>query len=105
MFQDKFWRAAKNWFSYELKNDNNDAKKLRVTYYGAEVAKGFGIYINEKLLKQVVLPGNKGEKFFDEEYILTEEIIESFNSKVLKVKFAANEGNPTARIFTVRLLK
>lgn len=105
MFQDKFWRAAKNWFSYELKNDNKDAKKLRVTYYGAEVAKGFGIYINEKLLKQVVLPGNKGEKFFDEEYILTEEIIESFNSKVLKVKFAANEGNPTARIFTVRLLK
>ena len=101
---DRHFRAAKNWFSYELKNNNNAAKKIRITYYGAEVVKGFSVYINEKLIKQIVLDGNKGDKFFDEDYILPADL-NGFNNKILKVKFTSDGNNSTAKIFSIRLLK
>ena len=103
LFEDRHFRAAKNYFSYELKN-NNDAKKLRITYHGAEVVKGFSIYINEKLIKQMVLDGSKGDKFFDEEYILPANL-NVLNNKILKVKFISDGNNSTAKIFSIRLLK
>jgi DUF1680 family protein len=104
LFIDRHFRAAKNWFSYELKNINNAAKKLRITYYGAEVVKGFSIYINEKLIKQIVLDGNKGDKFFDEDYILPANL-NGLTDEILKVQFTSDGNNSTAKIFSIRLLK
>lgn len=42
--KDRRWRNATAWFNYKLKNDNKDAKKLRITYYGAEKG-GYTIFI------------------------------------------------------------
>lgn len=105
LFKDRLWRAAKGCFSYELRNDNRDAKKLRITYHGAEQVKAFSIYVNDKLLQEVLLPGDKGEKFFDEEYILPEEFINNRNDKQINIKFMAKENASTPKIFYVRLLK
>ena len=105
MLRDRRWRATEGWFSYELKNDNKEAKKLRITYYGADENSKINIYINNQLLKNVLLPNDKGEKFFDEEYLLPEELIKSFDGTPLTVKFITDKNIHSAKIFYVRLLK
>ena len=105
LFRDRRFRATKAWFSYELKNENKQAKKLRVTYYGADVAKGLQIIVNDKMLQKVDLNGDKGEKFFDEEYVIPTDILENTNSKSLKVKFVNTENARSVKVFFIRLLK
>ncbi|WP_304066770.1 glycoside hydrolase family 127 protein [Pedobacter glucosidilyticus] len=104
LFRDRRFRAIKSWLSYELKNDNKQARKLRVTYYGADKVNGLQIFVNDKLLQQVVLNGDKGEKFFDEEYLIPDDILSSVDAKSLKVRFVNQEATPT-KIFFIRLLK
>ena len=102
--KDRRWRNASAWFSYKLKNDNKDAKKLRITHYGAEKGE-YTIFINDNFFQKVVLTGNSGDKFIDEEYSLSEEITKNLTGKPLTIKFVADKNVSTAKIFYIRLLK
>jgi uncharacterized protein len=100
--RDRHWRTAKGWFSYDLKNRGGEARKLRLTYFGQDKNRSFDIYINNRFLQSVELNGKEGDKFFDVDYHLPEEV---GKEKVLTVKFVAKEGSFAGRVFYVRLLK
>ncbi|MDQ3842945.1 MAG: glycoside hydrolase family 127 protein [Bacteroidota bacterium] len=103
-FNDWHWRNATGWFSYRLENKKGAGKRLRVTYYGADRNVAFNILINGVLLKKEALDGSKGNSFFDVDYMLPDEVLKS-SSESIELKFSAQEGSRTARIFYVRLMK
>jgi DUF1680 family protein len=102
--QDRHWRHASGWFSYDLKDANKEARKLRITYFGLDKDRNFDIYINNQLLKTVTLDGSKGDTFFDADYELPEQIINNSANK-LNVKFVAHKGSVAGGIYYIRLLK
>lgn len=104
VFKDRHWRQAKGWFSYNLKNKENAAQTLRVTYYGADKNRRFSILVNGKLLKQEDLQGVGGDKFIDVDYKLPSQILASA-PEVLTIKFQANNGSTAGGVYYVRLLK
>jgi uncharacterized protein len=104
VYKDRHWRTAKGWFSYDLRNLNAAARKLRITYYGQDKNRLFDIYVNDLLLKTVELNGTGGDKFFDVDYDLPGEIINNSTQK-LTVKFVAKEKFEAGGIYYLRLLK
>nr|WP_297819809.1 DUF6805 domain-containing protein [Segetibacter sp.] len=101
---DRHWRSASGWFSYDLRNLNKEARKLRITYSGQDRSRSFYIYVNNVLLKAVELKGSEGDKFFDVEYELPAEIVNT-PSALLTVKFVAHEGSIAGGVYYARLLK
>jgi hypothetical protein len=102
-FKDKHWRNARGWFSYQLKNDQNAGKVLRVKYYGTDKG-SFDLFINGALLKREILNGAKGNTFFDVDYTIPEKLLNGERGSV-EVKFSAAEQSRTPRIFYVRLMQ
>ncbi|AVR46223.1 glycosyl hydrolase [Christiangramia fulva] len=102
--QDRHWRDASGWFSYELKNNNHEAEKVRITYFGLDSDRKFRIYVNDILIAEENLDGSKGYTFFTEDYMLPKEVMAE-NSEKLTVRFEAMEGFRTAGIYGVRLMK
>jgi hypothetical protein len=100
--RDRHWRTAQGWFSYDLRNESGEARKLRLTYFGQDRDRSFDIFVNDRLLKSVELNGAEGDRFFDVDYILPENVVKE---KILTVKFVAKEGSTAGGIFYVRLLK
>ncbi len=101
---ERHWRDATGWFSYELKNENNEAGKIRITYYGNDANRKFDILIDDMLIAEEHLKGDKGDVFFTKDYILPEKLAEKKN-KTLTIKFRAADGSRTAGIYGVRLIK
>lgn len=105
VFKDRHWRHAQGWFSYDLKNPDKAARKLRITYYGGDNGRNFDIYMNDFLLQTVKLDGAGGDKFIDVDYTLPQELVNKFSGKPLKVKFVAHPGSIAGGVYYVRLLK
>jgi DUF1680 family protein len=103
-FKELHFRNAKGWFSYDLRNKDGKAKKLRLTYYGKEQKRDFDIYINEVLAASVKADGSRGDTFFTTDYAIPAEILAA-SPAIIKVKFVAKPGSATANVFEVRLLK
>lgn len=101
-FNNRHYRNAEDWFSYDLKNPNKDVRILRITFYGKNANRKFDIYLNETLLTTMNTDGSRGDKFFDVDYKLPERIK---GENKLIVKFVATEGFKTADIYYIRLLK
>lgn len=102
--KDRHWRAAKGWFSYQLNDANNEAKKIRITYFGEENRKNFRILLNEEVLVEEDQEGNWDKGFYSRDYEIPAAIIKN-NEGPLSIKFEAKPGSETARIFEVRLIK
>ncbi|MHA6247168.1 beta-L-arabinofuranosidase domain-containing protein [Pontibacter sp. CAU 1760] len=102
--RDRHWRHASGWFSYDLKNPKQEARKLRITYFGLDKDRTFDILVNGTLLKTVTLDGSHGDRFFEEEYTLPQNIVAKA-SKTLQVKFVAHKGSVAGGIYEVRLMK
>lgn len=102
IFNNRHWRDAKGYFSYQMRV-NPSVKTLRVTYYGGDSGRAFNVFINNRLLKHVVLDGSKGDTFFSEEYAIPQDILKA--NSALTVKFEADKGSLAGGVFDVRLLK
>jgi hypothetical protein len=100
-FLERHYRTAKGWFSYTLKNGGRLAKKLSVTYHGADRNRRFDVLVNGKLLATVELDGTKGKQFYAEEYLLPAD----FKEEELEVKFVAKANASVANVFEVRLMR
>ncbi|TXK47936.1 glycosyl hydrolase [Pontibacter qinzhouensis] len=100
--RDRFWRHATNWFSYDLRNKNREAKTLRITYFGQDNGRTFDILVNDVPIKTVKLDGSKGDTFFEEDYQLPQKVL---NAEKLTVKFVAHKGSVAGGVYHVRLLK
>ena len=100
--QNKHWRDAKGWFSYDLRNKKTKAKTLRLTFFGKDTDREFKILVNGKVIAQPKLTGTRGNDFFEVDYAIPREL--SANKEILTVRFEAEEGSTTAGIYGVRLL-
>ncbi len=105
VFQDRHWRHAAGWFSYDLKNKNREGKTLRLTYFSGDRNRSFDILINGKLLQTVRMEGRQQEGFYDVDYAIPEALLQSMANETMTVKFAAHPGSVAGGIFYVRLLK
>jgi hypothetical protein len=103
-FNDRHWRHAEGWFSYELKNPKLEARKVRITYFGGDRNRTFDIYINNTLLSTVKLDGSKGDKFYDVDYELPQDLLGD-SGRMLTVKFVAHPNSVAGGIYYVRLMK
>lgn len=104
LMNNRQYRNAEGWFSYDLKNPSKDAHKLRITYYGRDKDRNFSIYINEVLIKTVKMDGSEGDKLFNVDYELPAVLLNNQSEK-LTVRFAAENESKTANVYFVRLLK
>ncbi|MGW1454900.1 beta-L-arabinofuranosidase domain-containing protein [Salegentibacter agarivorans] len=102
--QDRHWRDATGWFSYDLKDTENNAKKLQITYYGKDANREFSIYINDKVLAEENFNGEEGDQFFSKEYKLPNNLEYNEEEKIT-IRFEAKSGSRTASIYDIRLLK
>lgn len=101
---EKHWRDASGWFSYVLRDKNNEARKIRVTYYGNDKDRNFNILVDGILIAEENLKGEKGDTFFTKDYILPKKLIEKEKNE-FTIKFQAKENSRTAGIYGVRLMK
>lgn len=100
VFENRFWRHATGWFSYELSNPDQEGKILRVTYAGIDRGRSFDIMINGDVIETVHSTGNS-KAFFDVDYTIPEDLI----TKTMTVRFQAHENSIAGGIYEVRLLK
>ncbi len=102
VFRDVHFRRATGWFSYDLKNKNKAAKKLRVTYHGADKNQSFNLYLNGTLLKTVAFEKETDASFFEEDYALPDALRQA---DTITVRFEAAKGATAGNIYDVRLMK
>ncbi|MBZ9631681.1 glycoside hydrolase family 127 protein [Salegentibacter sp. LM13S] len=102
--QNRHWRDASGWFSYELGDSEQNGSKLQITYYGKDSDREFSIYINGEVLAKENFQGIEGERFFFKEYNLPEGLEYNDNGKIT-IRFEAKPGSRTAGIYDIRLLK
>lgn len=103
--QDRHWRHARGWFSYELKDSDKEAAILRITCFGQDGGRNFDILMNGKLLATVNLDGSKGDTFVDMDFEIPAEILASNKDGKFEVKFVAHPGSIAGGIFGVRLMR
>lgn len=104
IFKERHFRYGQGFFSYDLKNSQLQARKLSITYFGADKNRNFDVYVNDILLLSVSMDGSEGDKFIDKIIELPAGILNG-DYKVLQVKFMAKSGSAITGIYEVRLLK
>lgn len=102
--RDRHWRTATKWFSYDLRDPEREAKKLRLMYYGQDRGRKFNVRINNQLIAIVELNGEQGAKFYEVDYDIPSEIIENSNG-ILELKFEAVDNKIAGGIYYLRLMK
>lgn len=100
----RHWRDATGWFSYQLRDPEKQAKLLRLTYFGGDRGRRFRVMINNVEIARVYLDGSRGNHFFSVDYDIPQELVEKSNG-VLTVKFEAESGSVAGGIYEVRLMK
>ncbi|WP_316830109.1 glycoside hydrolase family 127 protein [Pedobacter aquatilis] len=100
-FGERHFRNGKAWFSYRLKNNALQAKKLTITLSGEEKNKAFSILINNELIKHLTLDGTKGKDFYNEEITIPGQLL----SADMEIKFVADSNSSIGNIYEIRLLK
>jgi hypothetical protein len=98
------WRLAREWMSYVLTHDGSDDLILSVTH-GREVRhRKFTVSINDATVQGNIQSSSDSERVLIE-YKISSEIITSSSDGKLRVRFTANAGSDTGRIFSVALLR
>lgn len=100
----RHWRDARGWFSYQLRDPNKQSTKLSVTYYGLDRNRRFRILVNGSVIAQVHLEGTEGDRFYAVEYPIPQAIVQASNG-TLTVRFEAEQGSVAGGIYEVRLMK
>jgi uncharacterized protein len=97
-------RRAAKWFSYEMAVDPARPVALVVTYNSdTRRARTFQILVDGLPVGEQTIPENSESRFFDVEYRIPPELVQG-KQKVV-VRFQAAEGNETAPIFGVRIIR
>jgi len=100
--EDVHWREARGWFSYQLRNNNKDARFLYIKYFNHAHPRSFDVFVNDEKIESLSLAGGGKE---DELQTIVIKLPEGLSAiEKLTVKFAAPSGKVTARIAEVRLI-
>jgi hypothetical protein len=103
--QNRHWRHASGWFSYDLNDPQTEAKKLRITYFGGDANRSFDILLNNEILATVHLDDSKGNTFYEVDYTIPEEIKQLSQSGKMKLTFKANENSIAGGVYFIRLMR
>ncbi len=103
--KNKYWRDAKGWFSYDLRDKNKEASTLRITYFGQDGDREFTISLNDFVLDTVKLDGSKGDAFYDVDYKIPEQVFNKNYRGKLNLKFSAINEKTAGGIYYIRLLR
>ena len=104
IFKERHFRNGKGFFSYDMKNNNLEARKLRFTYFGADKNRNFDVYVNAVLVASMNMDGSEGNQFIDKIIELPAAILNP-KPKILQVIFKAKPNSTITSIYEVRLLK
>jgi DUF1680 family protein len=101
-------RRAKKWFSYELPVDSGKRMSLVVTLNNQERAKrSFEIFVDGQRIGEGIIerypPGSPTARFYEVDYVIPAELVK--DKQKVTVRFQAAEGNETATIFGVRMVR
>lgn len=105
VLDNRHWRQADDWFSYDMNDPEKEARVLRFTYYGGDSDRHFHIYLNDNHLAEVRLDGSDGDTFVDQSYSLPVWVVEGQEDGLHNIRFEAEDGSSTARIADVRILR
>jgi len=97
-----FWRSPEDWMSYQLRNDEGEARRLQLTFIPADTTSKVKIYINGKELSEEEIAHNADKSPVFIYYDLSKDMMEARN---LEIKFEAVRGIPAPKINHIRLLK
>jgi hypothetical protein len=100
----KHWRDAKGWFSYQLNDSKQEAKKLQITYYGRDIKRQFNIILNGEVLVLGNFQTSKGDRFYTIDYEIPASLIQKSNG-LIRLRFEASNGSTTPGVYEVRLLR
>jgi uncharacterized protein len=103
--QNRLWRHARGWFSYNLRDPGREAATLQLTFYGLDRDRHFDILVNDVKIAEVHLDGSQGDKFFTVDYPIPAEVVQGAGDNVLITRFEAHEGSIAGGIYHVRLLR
>ncbi|MCG9972834.1 glycoside hydrolase family 127 protein [Christiangramia crocea] len=102
--RNRHWRDAQGWFSYRLVDKEEEARRLRITYFGGDSNRDFKILVNDKLIAQESFNGLEGNRFFEKDYTIPPGILKK-SEGVLILRFEAMPGSSTAGVYGIRLMK
>ena len=104
IYKERHYRNGTGFFSYDLKNQKGEARKLRFTYFGSDKNRNFNVYLNSVLVASINVEGKEGNQFIDKIIEIPAEVLKA-NAKLLEVKFQAKPNSSIAGIYEVRLMK
>ncbi|MFZ6755806.1 beta-L-arabinofuranosidase domain-containing protein [Undibacterium sp. Ji50W] len=100
----RHWRHASGWFSYELNDKDGKAGSLRLSFARTDAGRKFDIYINDHLLKTLVLTADHAEDVYDLDIPIAADIVAKSAGK-LTVRFVAQPGSIAGGLYGLRLLR
>lgn len=103
--QQRHWRDAKAWFSYQLSDPLGLAKTLRLTYFNGDKGRQFSVWFNGIKLADVNLSGDSEQAFYDVDYAISESMLNTAKNGKHEVKFVAEQNSIAGGLYGVRLLK
>lgn len=87
-----FWRNTRSYISYQMVNKNLDGKYIEITFLGDFKLDNLAILINEKPAEII----SKNEKLIR---------LKLDNSEVVNVKIMSKDGQKTAKLYQIRIVK
>ncbi|GAO30231.1 glycoside hydrolase family 127 protein [Geofilum rubicundum] len=103
--QNRHWRHASGWFSYDLNDPQAEAAKLRITYFGGDANRSFDILLNDEVLAAVQLDGSKGNTFYEVDYTIPENIKALNQNGKMKLTFKAHDNSIAGGVYFIRLMR
>ncbi|MFZ6719585.1 beta-L-arabinofuranosidase domain-containing protein [Undibacterium sp. Ji49W] len=100
----RHWRHASGWFSYELNDKEGKAGSLRLSFARTDAGRKFDIYINDHLLKTLLLTADHAEDIYDLDIPLPADVVANAAGK-LTVRFVARPGSMAGGLYGLRLLR
>ena len=102
-FQDRKWRDASGWFSYEVKVVPDQPATLRCTYWGSDINRDFEILVDGEKIASQTLNKNKPGEFYEEEYAVPQKLTQG--KQRITVKFQARTHSVAGGLFGLLVLK
>ncbi|ALS99756.1 beta-L-arabinofuranosidase domain-containing protein [Lacimicrobium alkaliphilum] len=102
--QGQHWRDASGWFGYKLRDHEHQGRILRLRYFAGDSGRRFRIMMNGLLLAEVELSAPQQDGFYEQDYVLSEEILKRADQHGHSLRFVAAKDSIAGGIYGIRLL-
>ncbi|MCD7937777.1 MAG: glycoside hydrolase family 127 protein [Tannerellaceae bacterium] len=99
---DRHWRSARGWFSYQMKNSGKENVSLSLTLYGEDETASFALWADGESIGEYRIERKPGTGFYTLEYKLPEPVT---HKESFEIKIQGLNRRETPRFYEVRLVK